>query len=175
MDLLPKEGDARAVQTQTNPPPMPGHADTLKPSDSRKSEQAEQQVEQGREESRAGPVSPDELQDETVDNQKDMLKEGPQMDNPKASHGHAESAKSTEEKPAHHDAKHHEEGSHVGDDSSSEWSTIKGSIKDLQEDDPSYDEALSFWEPKPPKVLMLNSEAIPLELHAQIQMYATNE
>ncbi|KAF7798891.1 hypothetical protein EIP86_010119 [Pleurotus ostreatoroseus] len=175
MDLLPKEGDARAVQAQTNPPPMPGHADTLKPSDERVSEQAEQQMEQGREEGRAGPVSPDELQDDTVSNQKEMLKEGPQVDNPKASNGHEDRPKPSEEKPAHQNGKHHEEGPHVDDDASSDWSTIKGSIKDLHEDDPSYEDALSFWEPKPPKVLMANSEAIPLELHAQIQMYATNE
>lgn len=34
---------------------------------------------------------------------------------------------------------------------------------------------LDFWEPHPPKVLMENPRDIPLELHAQIQLYATNE
>ena len=31
------------------------------------------------------------------------------------------------------------------------------------------------WEPKPPKVLMDDPEAVPLELRSQIQLYATNE
>lgn len=30
-------------------------------------------------------------------------------------------------------------------------------------------------EPKPPKVLMENSDDVPLELQSQIQIYATNE
>lgn len=41
------------------------------------------------------------------------------------------------------------------------------------ENDSDYD--IDFWEPKPPKVLMEDPEAVPLELHAQIQMYATTE
>lgn len=31
------------------------------------------------------------------------------------------------------------------------------------------------WEPKPPKVLMKDHAEIPLELHSQIQIYATTE
>jgi hypothetical protein len=31
------------------------------------------------------------------------------------------------------------------------------------------------WEPKPPKVLMDDPNSKPLELHSQIQLYATNE
>lgn len=41
--------------------------------------------------------------------------------------------------------------------------------------DPNYDAALDFWEPKPPKVLMQNPEDRPLELHSQIQLYASTE
>lgn len=33
----------------------------------------------------------------------------------------------------------------------------------------------SDWVPKPPKVLMENPNATPLELRSQIQLYATNE
>ena len=36
-------------------------------------------------------------------------------------------------------------------------------------------EDLSRWEPKPPKVLMKDPDAIPLEIRSQIQQYATNE
>ena len=31
------------------------------------------------------------------------------------------------------------------------------------------------WEPMPPKVLMDDPKAVPLELRSQIQLYATNE
>ena len=41
--------------------------------------------------------------------------------------------------------------------------------------DPKYDIAMDFWEPKPPKVLMEDPNATPLELLAQIQLYATTE
>lgn len=45
----------------------------------------------------------------------------------------------------------------------------------ILQDDPDYDEQIAYWEPKPPKVLMKNSEDTPLELRGQIQLYATNE
>ena len=41
------------------------------------------------------------------------------------------------------------------------------------ESSPDYDP--DFWEPKPPKVLMNDPNARPLELRSQIQLYATNE
>ncbi|RDB22775.1 AB hydrolase superfamily protein C4A8.06c [Hypsizygus marmoreus] len=47
------------------------------------------------------------------------------------------------------------------------------SEKDVREDASDYD--VNFWEPKPPKVLMEDPDAIPLELRAQIQLYATTE
>lgn len=37
------------------------------------------------------------------------------------------------------------------------------------------EEEIESWEPKPPKVLMDDPNAIPLELRSQIQLYATNE
>lgn len=40
-------------------------------------------------------------------------------------------------------------------------------------DDEEYE--IDRWEPKPPKVLMENSNDVPLELRSQIQMYATTE
>ncbi|KAI0637973.1 alpha/beta-hydrolase [Trametes polyzona] len=43
------------------------------------------------------------------------------------------------------------------------------------ESDPNYGRAEEFWEPKPPKVLMEDPNATPLELLAQIQLYATTE
>jgi hypothetical protein len=45
----------------------------------------------------------------------------------------------------------------------------------IRDSDPQYDEILSCWEPKPPKVLMNDPNDSPLELRSQIQLYATNE
>lgn len=45
----------------------------------------------------------------------------------------------------------------------------------VNDDGPDYDDALSFWEPKPPKVLMEDPNEQPLELRSQIQLYAMNE
>ncbi|KAK1231819.1 hypothetical protein PQX77_005033 [Marasmius sp. AFHP31] len=49
----------------------------------------------------------------------------------------------------------------------------EGDVKDDSGD--SSDDDLDRWEPKPPKVLMKDPEAVPLELRSQIQLYATNE
>lgn len=50
-----------------------------------------------------------------------------------------------------------------------------GDSEKQDEQDPNHDLAEEFWEPKPPKVLMDDPNAIPLELRAQIQLYATTE
>lgn len=50
----------------------------------------------------------------------------------------------------------------------------KQKVKDSLEDR-DYDAALDFWEPKPPKVLMQNPKDKTLELHSQIQLYASTE
>lgn len=42
-------------------------------------------------------------------------------------------------------------------------------------DDTGPEYAAGSWEPKPPKVLMDDPHARPLELRSQIQLYATNE
>lgn len=63
-----------------------------------------------------------------------------------------------------------------GGSSSSSDATAGGSAQEqMLKDDPNYDNALSFWEPKPPKVLMKDPNDTPLELRGQIQLYATNE
>jgi hypothetical protein len=49
------------------------------------------------------------------------------------------------------------------------------SPQDTLPSDPNYQDAISFWEPKPPKVFMKDPNAKPLELRGQIQLYATNE
>ncbi|CAL1701139.1 unnamed protein product [Somion occarium] len=44
IEAVPQEGRARVIPTQTNPPPKPGHADVLRPSDERLGEQVEQRM-----------------------------------------------------------------------------------------------------------------------------------
>jgi hypothetical protein len=44
-----------------------------------------------------------------------------------------------------------------------------------QNSDALDDLEIEQWEPKPPKILMENPNAIPLELRSQIQMYASTE
>ena len=55
-----------------------------------------------------------------------------------------------------------------------ETSTPTSYLKNSQIDD-SGDFEVEYREPKPPKVQMRDPNATPLELHAQIQLYATTE
>ena len=68
---MPKEGRARAVPTQTNPPPKPGHADTLQPSSERADEQLAERLVAGKE--RGRPADTEELKEEHVEDQAVML------------------------------------------------------------------------------------------------------
>ena len=64
------------------------------------------------------------------------------------------------------------------DDEDDPPATEEGTSTDdeqVGQDDSKYDIAMDFWEPKPPKVLMEDPNATPLELLAQIQLYATTE
>lgn len=138
---VPPNGEPRAIPTKTNPPPPPGHADTLRPSKERLVDQVEQRTEQSAEENR--PVSAGDLEEENVKTQKTMLRE----DNDEKNNLPQQPPKVS---PAL-------------------------SQKVVRDDDPNYDDALYFWEPKPPKVLMDDPNATPLELRSQIQIYAMNE
>ncbi|KAI0089132.1 alpha/beta-hydrolase [Irpex rosettiformis] len=146
----PKGQRSRAIPTQTNPPPEPGHADTLNPSSSRLKEQVnqrlEQAVEQGRPKDEANIVNTADLREENVRDQKGMLRhsleyqDGPDIGKPLPSS--------------------------CGEAGSSTRDTHTG-IEDVL--------STKLWEPKPPKVLMKDPDAQPLELTGQIQLYATNE
>lgn len=131
MDPLPK-GDGRVVPAKSNFPPKPGHADTLKPSQRRVEDDAENRKD----------ITVD---GEKVESQAEMLRQ---------------------------DAPPQEK---MGDEvNSGEMEhSRRPSEKDVKEDAADYD--IDFWEPKPPKVLMEDSETVPLELRAQIQLYATTE
>ncbi|KAH8106038.1 alpha/beta-hydrolase [Cristinia sonorae] len=66
---------ARALPARTNPPPRPGHADTLKPSSSRIADQAVQRTGEG--EDRGNPAHASDMKDPVVGDQQEMLEESP--------------------------------------------------------------------------------------------------
>ncbi|KAJ3972558.1 hypothetical protein EV361DRAFT_904837 [Lentinula raphanica] len=113
VDPLPPSG-GRVCPTKSNPPPAPGHADTLHPDTDRVQE-----------DNNANDL-------ENVQSQEEMLSES--------------------------------EGRTLRPESRN-----SGKSRVIGEDD------IDLWEPKPPKVLMEDPEAIPLELRSQIQQYATTE
>ncbi|KAI0045124.1 alpha/beta-hydrolase [Auriscalpium vulgare] len=62
--------------------------------------------------------------------------------------------------------------------SGSSRTQVSGNVRETEAEDrdPDIDlEELERWEPKPPKVLMEDPNAQPLEIRSQIQQYATNE
>ena len=132
---IPPNGEPRAIPTKTNPPPPPGHADTLLPSKERLADQVDQRVDKSMSEKR--PAGAGDLEEDNVKSQEAMLNET--------------------------------------DDEKRNTPSPSSSQVGVRDDDPNYEDALSFWEPKPPKVLMDDPNAIPLELRSQIQIYATNE
>ncbi|KAG5648902.1 hypothetical protein DXG03_000251 [Asterophora parasitica] len=131
VDSLP-DGSGRVVLTKTNPPPKPGHSDTLKPSKKRLEAEATEQ-------------SSNTVPDQNVKAQSEMLK----GDSPEASSSQGGSS------PRQTSSENH------------------SNSKPIQDDSDDYN--IDLWEPKPPKVLMNDSNEVPLELRSQIQLYATTE
>ncbi len=117
----------------------------MKPDDNRVADQVDQRLEQSVE--RGQDVHADDIQDKPEDilSQQEMEKVGD---------GEAPNARSKS-----------------GD--GSETPTSDAEKHKCQ--DPNHDLAEEFWEPKPPKVLMEDPNATPLELRSQIQLYATTE
>ncbi|KAK7695761.1 hypothetical protein QCA50_000398 [Cerrena zonata] len=144
IECVPKEGRARVFPTQTNPPPKPGHADTLQPSSEKANEQLTERLVAGKQEGRLAHAQ--ELQEEDVKDQANMLNGDQDVT--------AEDQISV-------------------DVSSSGVSNV--SVDSKQGDKTPGFESIDLWEPKPPKVLMKNPNDQPLEIHSQIQLYATNE
>ncbi|KAE9410143.1 alpha/beta-hydrolase [Gymnopus androsaceus JB14] len=129
VDLIPPEG-GRVGPTHSSPPPDPGHADTLLPTQERiQKDQAEDNV------------------DPIVQSQESMLEQD------------------------------------KGSSPSTLTSQASGKSKAVDAEEsteatpkqPADDHDIDLWEPKPPKVLMEDPDAVPLELRSQIQQYATTE
>lgn len=136
MDPQP-EGGGRVVPSKSSPPPKPGHADTLKPSQ----ERVNADVMNERDTSINGEVK----------TQSEMLNSS-STDTPGGI---------TEKDGSSRSASNGQDSSHPSS------KTI------VEEGDEDYN--IDFWEPKPPKVLMEDPDKVPLELRAQIQLYATTE
>jgi hypothetical protein len=145
-----------AVPTATNASPQPGHADTLKPDDERLKRQ---------EEARQTGVAEDATSPENVKTQAEMQEGYPGDDL-------AEEAKSTPASTTLDIPSIVVDGQPAGD-SGHDLSTFAND--DSFTADQGNMDRISSWEPKAAKVLMDDPQATPLELRAQIQMYATNE
>jgi hypothetical protein len=85
---------------------------------------------------------------------------GPSTNNPPPDPGHADQLKPSKARLEEESSAAHKDGG--------------GESKNAEIDDPD-DYDVDHWEPKPPKVQMSDPDATPLELHAQIQLYATTE
>ncbi|KAJ6490399.1 Alpha/Beta hydrolase protein [Mycena vitilis] len=93
---------------------------------------------------------------------------GPTRNSPPPDPGHADQLRPTKAR-VH---KEEEAGKPENKDSQSPTPHSQSSGAELADSD-DYD--VDYWEPRPPQVQMNSPNAIPLELHAQIQLYATTE
>lgn len=146
---LADEQNPRIRKTQTSVPPPPGHADTLDPSSKRIEEQ-----DALRDEAREAHVSISEVEARHADGseqkpQKEMLQDAGIDPVDFTGDVTRKSGQTTQ----------------VG---SPDADASAGGTEPTEED-------LDRWEPKPPKVLMDDPEAVPLEVLSQIQQYAMNE
>ncbi|KAI0065802.1 alpha/beta-hydrolase [Artomyces pyxidatus] len=155
VDPLP-QARSRVIPTETNPPPQPGHADTLEPSNERAEEQENLRQRAEQEGLSTAEVERQQYND-SVHSQAEMLRNSAPPESPTGG----------QQKPG---------GEARQDDAASSGSEMK-SRNTVEEDlHPDIDlEQMDKWEPKPPKVLMKDPTASPLEIRAQIQQYATNE
>ncbi|KZT13024.1 alpha/beta-hydrolase [Laetiporus sulphureus 93-53] len=198
---LPTDGRARAIETQTNPPPKPGHADTLRPSDTRFETQMEclQQMREKGEEVHAGDLKEGK---EKLGSQQEMLHSFgtstsgrcrsddnlsgedtpfPIQDNLATPHSQVKATygptlENGDEQPedvnAGSDKQDHEDAQGSSKRFPAAANDNGGEHRNREWND---DAVIDFWEPKPPKVFMDDPNATPLELRSQIQLYATNE
>ncbi|KAH9844100.1 alpha/beta-hydrolase [Rhodofomes roseus] len=183
---LPDEnGRARVIPTQTNAPPRPGHADTLQPSRSRVASQADKIAEQAAVECKQ--VQSKDLKDDHVGSQEEMLRKAegtpPEPSSPAKADSQSVKPESPFGAPSNgvmepivdedvNSAAEDKAPKGEGNKDPEATSQTERANDGQDESGPEYDD---FWEPKPPKVLMDDPHARPLELRSQIQLYATNE
>ncbi|KAJ6539532.1 Alpha/Beta hydrolase protein [Mycena capillaripes] len=91
---------------------------------------------------------------------------GPTKNDPPPDPGHADQLRPTK-------ARVEEETENTAiEHSDTPASSVRAGSVELADSD---DFDIDYWEPRPPKVQMNDPNAVPLELHAQIQLYATTE
>lgn len=132
----------------SNLPPKPGDADTLRPNKSTLQERTNKSSE-------SSPATNGKIQ-----SQEEMLGNNEPIGDRDGSAGAASEGENGD--------MHGGQVNHSKDPGSSSVSA-----NGQGDDSAPYD--IDQWEPKPPKVFMENPEAVPLELHSQIQLYATTE
>ncbi|KAH6915136.1 lipase/esterase [Coprinopsis sp. MPI-PUGE-AT-0042] len=160
---MPSPDNPRIVESETNPPPLPGHADALHPTPGK-----QKIVEEGRD------VPADGF---PVESQEEMLDKYPDKSNPSAreideawDHPNPKEAGTTQSPPTRQTL----DGKESPQDPKE-----PGFVGDVPKSPPankaSEDGDTEYWEPKPPKVLMDSKDKVPLELRSQIQQYAMTE
>ncbi|KAJ7178959.1 Alpha/Beta hydrolase protein [Mycena filopes] len=96
---------------------------------------------------------------------------GPAKDSPPPEPGHADQLRPTKERVR---AEADDDGAVEGrTETSSLKSNSRSNGAELADVDSEYD--IDYWEPRAPRVQMDDPQSVPLELHAQIQLYATTE
>lgn len=167
LEPLASESKPRVARAETNPPPIPGEADTLKPSPQRI------EIDENKLDVPKGNFA--------VETQEEMLEKYPASPRsyrwpgtssaPKVGH-HASSIDSLPGQSGESSRTNRVDLENLRKDNLTEvQGAAAGSAGHVARDGSIAD----HWIPKPAKVLMENSSETPLELRSQIQMYATTE
>jgi hypothetical protein len=184
VEPVKESASGRVAPTESDPPPAPGHADTLKPSDHRISQRVAEifacstNAAEGDYERRLVRSHVDDVKLDHTTNPKHTANQE-QLVHKNELEG-IEQVMSDQPGSTLQDQKNKEptrrdvleaRRSYVMDHKSGS----SGSQADTKSEEMLRKELKEDWEPKPPKVLMDDPLATPLELRAQIQIYATNE
>ncbi|EGO27799.1 hypothetical protein SERLADRAFT_435565 [Serpula lacrymans var. lacrymans S7.9] len=152
-----KDG-GRVTKAQSNPPPKPGHADTMWPEQGRVKKMMKRS--QGH-----TKVPKDVGKEKSPQPQDTMMSFEHGKDDMENNMGGVDGASANTDKRGTYKVESslpHGEG------------LIDGRGPDSRPSLPDPDD-IDFWQPKPPKVLMKDPHSVPLELRSQIQQYATTE
>ena len=159
---MPSPDNPRIAPAETNPPPVPGHADSLHPSSGK-----QKIVEEGRDIPAEGFP---------VESQEEMLEKYPEKSNPSV--GEIERSWN-HPNPNKEDPSRSTEIDGGGNETPPRDPKDPKFVGDVPKSpaaaNSSEDGDTEYWEPKPPKVLMDHKDKVPLELRSQIQQYAMTE
>jgi hypothetical protein len=161
---MPSPDNPRIAKAETNPPPLPGHADALNPTPGK-----QKIVEEGRDVPADGYP---------VETQEEMLDKYPDKSNPSNrdideawNHPNPSEGAQTQSSSSSQDVNRREASPHDPKDPGFVGDVPKSPLANTTSEDGDTE----YWEPKPPKVLMDSKDKVPLELRSQIQQYAMTE